>query len=310
MLYLTEPDRISQAIARFTRAKILWLDTEVADFQNERSRLSLIQVLEEPLEEPSDESSDRVYILDVLDRTQLINIFIDKIMVAPAIQKVFHYAAYDCRYLGKNKVQNVTCTLEMAKQIPYYILPVNNYKLSTLVEYFCKSDRLDKSEQKSDWSQRPLSEKQLEYAKLDVIYLAQIYQHLDKLSQALKIEPDAEDIAVLTQRYRQIEHRWKLLDTEIKHLKERLKQAMSIQDVKAIEGFKLSFQERHSKKVSFNDLAKVTQESGIELDLPIRLTKELQKQVADILNELTIQEEVEKVLQLKVSEIQEEDLPF
>jgi ribonuclease D len=310
MFYLTEPDRIIQAITRFTRAKILWLDTEVADFQNDRSRLSLIQVLEEPLEEPTNKSSDRVYILDVLDRPQLINIFIDKIMVDPAIQKVFHYAAYDCRYLGKNKVQNVTCTLEMAKQIPYYILPVNNYKLSTLVEYFCPGDRLNKSEQKSDWSQRPLSEKQLEYAKLDAVYLALIYSHLERLSQASNLQPEAEDITILTQRYRQIEHRWKLLDTEMEHLKKRLKQAMSVQNVKAIDGFKLSVQERNLKKVSFNDLAKVTQESGLELDLPIRLTKELQKQVANILNDLTIQEEVDKVLQLKISEIEEEDIPF
>jgi len=39
-------------------------------------------------------------------------------MLNPAIEKVFHQASYDLKFLGKTKAKNVTCTLEMA--IPYY----------------------------------------------------------------------------------------------------------------------------------------------------------------------------------------------
>ncbi len=85
MPYLTEPDRISQAIANYAQAKILWIDTEIADYQSKKPRLSLVQVLDDP----TDVKGDRVAILDVLDRTQLIDEFIDKIMANPAIEKVF-----------------------------------------------------------------------------------------------------------------------------------------------------------------------------------------------------------------------------
>jgi ribonuclease D len=306
MPYLTEPDRISQAIANYAQAKILWIDTEVADYQSKKPRLSLVQVLDDP----TDVKGDRVAILDVLDRTQLIDEFIDKIMANPAIEKVFHNASFDCRFLGRSRARNVTCTLEMAQKIPYYILPLSNYKLATLAEQLCHFSKVNKTEQGGDWSQRPLTEQQLEYAKMDAVYVACAHERLLQLSQRLQIDPATEDIAALTLRYRHIEHRWKVLDTELKHLKERLKQAMATQNVSEIDGFKLSIQERKYKKVAFNDLAKFAQESGIELNFPIRLTQELQKQMPEIVNRIAIEEEVEKVLQLKISEVEDENLPF
>ncbi|MCB1616856.1 MAG: ribonuclease D, partial [Pseudomonadales bacterium] len=40
---------------------------------------------------------------------------------------------------------------------------------------------LPKEETRSDWLQRPLSEKQVEYACLDVVYLYQLFEHLEAL---------------------------------------------------------------------------------------------------------------------------------
>jgi ribonuclease D len=306
MPYLTQPDAISKAIASYASAKILWIDTEIADFQSSKPQLSLIQITDDP----TDVNGDRVSILDVFERPHLINKFIETIMVDSAIEKVFHFASYDCRFLGKTKAENITCTLEMAKKIPYYILPVSNYKLGTLVEHICHVDSVDKSEQTSNWNQRPLTDKQLEYAKMDAVYLMQLHQQLLKLSQSIQVDANVEDITALTQRYRQIEHRWKALDTELNHLKERLKQAMSAQKVAEIEGFKLSIQERKSKKVAFNDLANAVRESGSELNFPIRLTQDLQKQMSGIMENLSIEEEIDKILLLKIREVEEEDIPF
>ena len=306
MPYISEPDRVSQFINHCATAKILWIDTEVADFQSNKPRLSLIQVLDDA----GERNSDRVLILDVLDRSELINEFIDKIMVNGAIEKVFHHARYDCRFLGKSQVQNVTCTLEMAQKIPYYILPVTNYQLATLAEQLCHFSGIDKTLQVSDWGQRPLSDEQFKYAKMDVVYLACVHHHLLQLVNNLPSNPATEDIAALTFRYRQIEHRWKALDTELKHLKERLKQAMTAQMVSDTDGFQLSIQERKYKKVAFNDLVKAVREAKIDLNFPIRLTQELQKQMTDIIDKLSIEEEVEKVLQLRISEVEDEDIPF
>lgn len=306
MQYLTQPDEISKAITDYTSARILWLDTEIADYQSSRPKLSLIQILDDL----TDIKGDRVIILDVLERPNLINEFIEKIVINPAIEKVFHNANYDCRFLGKNKAENITCTWEIAQEIPYYILPLSNYKLSTLAEKLCHFANVDKTEQGGNWGQRPLTDKQLEYAKMDPVYVAQVHHRLLQLAQRIQTNPATENIDDLILRYRQIEHRWKVLDTELKHLKERLKQAMAAQNVSEMNGFKLLIQERKSKKIAFNNLAKFVQESGIELNFPIRLTQELQKEMSEIIEKLPIEEEVETVLQLKVSEVADEDIPF
>jgi ribonuclease D len=306
MQYLTQPDEIHEAMTKFASARILWLDTEIADYKSGKPKLSLIQVLDDV----TDTQGDRVLFLDLLDRSELIYEFIDKIMLDPTIEKVFHNASYDRQFLGKSKAKNVTCTWEIAKKIPYYILPVANYQLKTLAEQLCHFSNIDKTQQTSDWGQRPLTAKQLEYAKMDVVYVAQIHQQLLQLSQRLEIDPDDENLAALTLRYRQIEHRWKVLDTEFKHLKDRLKQAMASQNVPELNGFKLSIQERKHKKIAFDKLAKFTQEYGVNLDFPIRLTQELQKEMADIIAKIPVEEEIEKVFLLKVSEVKDDELPF
>jgi ribonuclease D len=306
MQYLTHRDRIEQAITNYAQAKILWLDTEIADYQTKKPKLSLIQILDDL----TDLTGDRVVILDLLEQPELIDEFIEKIMVNPAIEKVFHNANYDRKFLGQSKAKNVTCTLEMAKKIPYYILPAINYKLYTLATQLCAFSNIDKTEQGGNWGQRPLTNKQLEYAKMDAVYVAQVHHRLLQLSQRLETDPATEDLTELTMRYRQIEHRWRLLDTEFKHLKERLKQAMAAQNIPETDGFKLSIQERRYKKVSFQELARIAQQSDVELDFSVRLTQDMQKQMATIIEQLSIDEEVENVVQLKVGEVEDDDLPF
>jgi len=306
MQYLTQSDRINQAITKYSQAKLLWLDTEIADYQTKKPKLSLIQILDDL----TDLTGDRVTIFDVLEQPELVDEFIEKIMVNPAIEKVFHNANYDRKFLGQSKAKNITCTLEMAKKIPYYILPVINYKLYTLASQLCSFSNIDKTEQGGNWGQRPLTNEQLEYAKMDAVYVAQVHHRLLQLSQRVETDPATEDLGELTLRYRQIEHRWKLLDTEFKHLKERLKQAMAAQNLSETNGFKLSFQERRYKKVSFHDLAKITQEAGLELDFSVRLTQDIQKQITEIIEQIPIEEEVEQIVQLKVGEVEDDDLPF
>ena len=306
MSYLTQPEAIQAAIADFSQEKILWLDTEVADYQTNNPRLSLIQILDDP----TDITGDRVLILDVLERPELVADFIETIMLNPALEKVFHNANYDRQFLGKRKGKNVTCTLEMVKKIPYYLVPLPNFKLKTLAEKLCHFPPIDKIEQKGDWSQRPLKEEQLEYAKMDPVYVAHVHQRLLQLRQLVEPNPATEDIAALMLRYRQLEHRWQELDTEIKHIKERLKKAMESQEIIEQSGFKLGQQSRTTKKVSFTDLAKVVQAEGIELEIPIQLTKPLQKQLGNLVEQLPVQEETSNILQLKVTELEDEDLPF
>ncbi|HBE16853.1 MAG TPA: ribonuclease D [Cyanobacteria bacterium UBA11149] len=303
MPYLIKDTDIRAAIANCTQAKTLWLDTEVADYQTDKPRLSLIQVLEDA----SDRKGDRVFILDVLEKPKLVAEFIAEIMVNPAIEKVFHNAQYDLNFLGKKKAKNITCTLELARKIPYYLVPLPNFQLKTLAEHLGDFPSIDKTEQRGNWGYRPLTPNQIDYAKMDAVYLAQVHQRLLQLAYP---DPAAEDIEALTLRYRQIEDRWQQLDTEVQQLKERLKAAMQAQNCSQINGFRLSSQTRTTKKVAFKHLVRVTQALGFDLDLSVQLTKEIQQKLGNLMTELPIDEEISTSWRLLIEEWEEQEIPF
>lgn len=182
-MYLTQPAPIRELILNLSSAKILWLDTEVADWNTPNPRLSLIQLLADP----TDINGDQAYILDVLDQPEIVIDFVSHIMVNPNIEKVFHNASFDLRYLGgKEQAKNITCTYQIAKKLTNKKrdnpLQVSNHKLKTLALEICNFANVDKEEQSSDWGKRPLTEKQLKYAKMDTVYLADVHRRLLEIS--------------------------------------------------------------------------------------------------------------------------------
>jgi S-DNA-T family DNA segregation ATPase FtsK/SpoIIIE len=186
MPYLTEAADIRSLITQLASCPILWLDTEVANWNTSSPRLSLIQVLAEP----TDLNGDSAYILDVLDQPDLVTYFVNQIMTNSQIEKVFHNASFDVRYLGgKERVKNITCTFKMVNKLTKKnrrnLLKVTNKKLKTLAVELCQFSNVDTEEQQSDWGRRPLSEKQLKYAKMDTVYLAQVHRRLLEI-----IKPD------------------------------------------------------------------------------------------------------------------------
>lgn len=183
-LYLTQSADIYSLITQLASCKILWLDTEVADWHTPNPRLSLIQALTEP----TDLTGESAYILDVLDKPELVTYFVNQIMVNSNIEKVFHNASFDVRYLGgKEQAKNVTCTFKMVNKLTKKsrrnLLKISNKKLKTLAVELCQFSNVDTEEQQSDWGRRPLSEKQLQYAKMDTVYLAHVHRHLLALSK-------------------------------------------------------------------------------------------------------------------------------
>ena len=188
MFYLTKPDEITLAIDKLSLSKILWLDTETADWQTPRPKISLIQASDDI----TDTTGTKAYVLDVLDKPELVMYFINQIMANSRIEKVFHNASYDLKFLGKDQAKNVTCTLQLARKLRHSFKEVGqlpNLKLKTLAEELCGYSNVDKTEQSSNWRQRPLTKSQLEYANLDSVYLAQIHRRLLEISNPNKIKP-------------------------------------------------------------------------------------------------------------------------
>ena len=101
--YLETAEEILDLISYIEAFKTLWLDTEIADWQTKYPRLSLIQVLANP----QDVTGESSYILDVLNKPEIVSEFIDRIMVNAGIEKVFHNASFDLRYLGRKQAKNV-----------------------------------------------------------------------------------------------------------------------------------------------------------------------------------------------------------
>lgn len=296
MLYLKDINDITEIITKYAQAKILWIDTEIADFLTRKPRLSLIQVLDDP----KDTTGEKVSILDILEQAEIANFFITEIMLNPKIEKVFHNASYDLKFLGKSQAKNVTCTLELAKSIPYYILPIPDLSLKTLAEKLCNVPKVDKSQQSSDWGQRPLSQQQLNYAKMDSVYLAMIHQKLLHLKQLSNPNPAFEDVTVLAQRYMELKQQLQLIDSEFGHVETLLKTAMQVHNLNETDNLKLSQSSRKTMKVEFSELAEVTQNQKLNLDFQIALTQKLQKQLGNLVEQLNVKEETSTSWRLSV----------
>lgn len=172
---LSDPRDVTAAIQRMAGCRRLWLDTEVADWWDPgRRRLSLIQILPDhvPVEQ------EQVLLLDVLDQSPLIELFIRRVMMNAAVEKVFHNKAFDVGYLGGDRAVTVRCTLQMAKALRKTVSLPPQLTLQSLAEHFELAPAVSKTEQKSNWGRRPLTDSQLRYAALDVIYLWGIDQSL------------------------------------------------------------------------------------------------------------------------------------
>lgn len=119
-------------------------------------------------------ASSGTYLLDALelaDLSPLADVFGDA-----AVVKVIHNAAFERRILGRYglALQGVVDTLRVSRRLRGKAS--GDHKLKSV----CARElgvMLDKSEQVSDWSQRPLSERQLAYAALDAEVLLQLFEH-------------------------------------------------------------------------------------------------------------------------------------
>ncbi len=178
MHYLTEASEIYKQISQLSLSKTLWIDTEIADWYTNKPKLALIQVLADY----TDLNGESAYIFDVLDKPDLAVYFINQIMVNSQIEKVFHNAGFDLKYLGKELAENVTCTFKIARKITKEVLQTTNLKLKTLAAELCNFSNVDAEEGSSDWGKRPLTQKQLNYAAMDTVYLAAVHRRLLEIS--------------------------------------------------------------------------------------------------------------------------------
>jgi len=149
------------------------IDTEATGLQiPERDKLSLIQICDEKenvfIIQPDKDSFKAPNLVSILEN--------DKIL------KIGHFLRFDksaLEYFLKCKLNNIFDTKIASKIVRTY---TDNHGLKNLVQEFCNKS-LDKRQGSSDWNKdlEELSEKQLEYAANDVIYLHKIKKELEKM---------------------------------------------------------------------------------------------------------------------------------
>ena len=165
MTLITETNKLIDACERFSRDSFLAIDTE---FMRERTyypQLCLIQIA----------GKDEAVTVDALATEINLNPILD-LMANHKIIKVFHA----CR-------QDMEIFFNLNRRIPF---PVFDTQIGAMVCGYGESvgyDKLvrqitgvqiDKSSRFTDWSHRPLSKQQLNYALSDVTHLRTVYESL------------------------------------------------------------------------------------------------------------------------------------
>ena len=149
------------------------IDTEATGLKiPERDKLSLIQICDQ---------NGVVYIIQP-DRKTYKAPNLVSVLQNEKVLKIGHFLRFDknaLEYFLKCKIKNIFDTKIASKIVRTY---TDAHGLKNLVQEFCNKS-IDKRQGSSDWNKdiNELSDKQLEYAANDVIYLHKIKKELEKM---------------------------------------------------------------------------------------------------------------------------------
>ena len=156
------------ALERYLAAEAVAIDTETMGLVLGRDRLCLVQLCD---------AQDYVTAIRI-KKGQRTAPNLAKLLQAPEVTKVFHFARFDiAQFLYTFEVETtpIFCTKIASKLARTY---TSNHGLKSLVEELMGVE-LDKKAQSSDWGNlEALSEKQLSYAANDVRYLLPVREKL------------------------------------------------------------------------------------------------------------------------------------
>ncbi|MEM1366265.1 MAG: ribonuclease D, partial [Pseudomonadota bacterium] len=143
-------------------------------------------------------SPDEAVIIDSMADGLDLKPFLD-LMADRSVVKVFHAARQDIEIIFQlmDGVPEPVFDTQIAAMVCGYGDQIGYDNLVQRVT----GARIDKTSRFTDWSRRPLSDKQLEYALADVTHLRDVYASLKKqLEAAGRTKWVAEEMAVLTAR--------------------------------------------------------------------------------------------------------------
>ena len=151
-----EAQGMERLLADLDRRDEIAVDTEADSFYSYREKVCLVQIT----------AGERDYLVDPLagvDLTGLGRIFAD-----PSKTKVFHDSEYDVLILKRDHGFAFSGLFDT--RVAAAALGVEAPGLASVLEARFGVE-LDKSQQRSNWAKRPLTDQQIRYARLDTHYL-------------------------------------------------------------------------------------------------------------------------------------------
>jgi ribonuclease D len=164
--YITSQTQLNSLLKLIAKEKLVALDTEFTRQTTYYPILSIVQVAVKSGKEKKSFIIDCVSDLDLSDFFAMIS--------NEKIKKILHSSSQDLQifYIASNTLpRGIIDTQIMANFCGFD----TNIGYSNLVKKIYDKT-LNKDQQRSDWQRRPLSQKQIDYALLDVEFLHEIYE--------------------------------------------------------------------------------------------------------------------------------------
>ena len=169
--YNLTPDIPDYLIETYLSESEIAIDTELHGLRLFRDEVCLVQIC--------DDKNNVSLIKPVKNQTPPN---LKRLLTDPDVTKVFHFAITDVAFIKTSMNIDVgpfCCTKVMSKLIRTY---TQDHGLKDLILEL-HGKQINKEQQQSNWDNDKLSEKQLEYAANDVLYLIKIYRKLLDMMQ-------------------------------------------------------------------------------------------------------------------------------
>ncbi len=165
---ITEQSDLEALAKDLMHEEIIAVDTEADSFYHYFDKTCLVQIA----------TKKHAWLIDPLALGGPAELApLGPVFASPDVCTVFHAGEYDLYVLKRDcgfKFANLFDTMISSQLLGYPAVG-----LAALIEHH-HGVRLPKDEQRSDWSRRPLTDKQLEYAISDVLYLIRLHDKLGK----------------------------------------------------------------------------------------------------------------------------------
>ena len=169
MTYNLETDISDELLESYLSESEIAVDTELHGLKLFRDEVCLVQICDD---------KNNVCLVKLNNNQPTPNL--KRILTDTHVNKVFHFAITDVAFIKTSMniiVDPFCCTKVMSKLIRTY---TQDHGLKDLILEI-HGKQINKDQQQTNWSSENLTEKQLEYAANDVLYLIKIYRKLNEM---------------------------------------------------------------------------------------------------------------------------------